>query len=525
MKKSLLKLTICLSALFLCVTSCTKNENISYDAIKDNLETKEEEVIENPSDDTTLDLIGLIAQDETLSSLSQAIIHVDFQSVLNSDDAFTVFAPTDEAIQELFDLLGDAYSSVDDFDSAIERELLSRILKFHVISGAFDSARLEAGSVSTLYEEQTFEIVADGDGFVISDASTVDANFVSVDHSATNGIVHTIDKILIPADVAAALGLSTETVDSSQRTIKELITEKEGFAFFKEALLLTGLLDALDEDGPFTVFAPSDGYFTNLFALLGEEFGSLEDFDTELELDLLREILLFHVVPGNFKSTDFTTGPLVTLSGENTLGVVEASGELVLKDATTLDINLIMTDITAQNGVLHVVDRVLIPESVIAVVERAVHAAFETVMSNEDQLKLALEFFNMARERMQLEALAEKKFTFFFPSDQAFYDLFDEIGYGTIEQFNSEEGLELLKTILAYHCVENERLKAADFTNNQILNTFQGEELGVLLDSGIYILDKTTATSKVIDIDLEVLSGVIHIVDKVLLPQEVLDAL
>lgn len=525
MKKSFLKFNTCLTFIILCMISCTKNENITYDSIKDSLETKEEEVEEEQSDDGTLDLIGLIAQDEALSSLSQAISQADFQSVLNADDTFTVFAPTNETIQELFDLLGDGYSSVEDFDSIIERELLSRILKFHVIPGAFDSARLEAGNVNTLYDEQTFEIKPDGDVFVISDASSVDANFVSVDQTATNGFVHTIDKILIPADVAEALVLSTESVDSSESTIKELITEMEGFTFLKEALALTGLLDTLGEDGPFTLFAPSDGYFTNLFAVLGKEFGSLEDFDTQVELDLLRNILLFHVVPGTFESADFATGSFVTLSGENSIGVVVDSGELILNDATSLDINLLLTDISAQNGVIHVVDRVLFPESLLDVIENTVHLAFESVISNSGQLDTALEFFNLVRDRMNLEAFAEKEFTFFFPSDQAFLELFNQIGPDRVRNLSDEEGLELLKTILSYHCVENVALKAEDFTDQQLLDTFQGEQLNVSVAQDIFILDKTGEISKVIMADQEVLNGYIHVVDKILIPEEVLSEL
>jgi uncharacterized surface protein with fasciclin (FAS1) repeats len=167
----------------------------------------------------------------------------------------------------------------------------------------------------------------------------------------------------------------------------------------------------------------------------------------------------------------------------------------------------------------------MIPQSILELVERSVHTAFETAMANSEQLNMALEFFRMVRDRMNLEALAERDFTFFFPSDQAFIALFNEIGYDTIEQFNTEEGAEILKTILAYHCVENQSLELNDFSNNQILQTFQGEILSVSLDSEVIILDKTSVPSKIIEGDIEVLQGVIHVVDKVLLPEAVLEAL
>jgi len=101
--------------------------------------------------------------------------------------------------------------------------------------------------------------------------------------------------------------------------------------------------------------------------------------------------------------------------------------------------------------------------------------------------------------------------------------LFDQIGFDQARRFNEEEGLELLKIILSYHCVENIALKAADFKNEQSLATFQGEPLNVRLNQNdIFILDKTDAPSKVTLADQAILNGYIHIVDKILLPEEVL---
>ena len=119
---------------------------------------------------------------------------------------------------------------------------------------------------------------------------------------------------------------------------------------------------------------------------------------------------------------------------------------------------------------------------------------------------------------MNLQALAELEFTFFFPSDQPFIDLAQEVGLNTIQQLYSEDGLEIVKEILAYHFIESGKIVANEFENNQVLATNQGEALGVLLDNGVFILDKTGKSAKVIYGDNEILKGVIHVVDKVLLP-------
>ncbi|WP_171037045.1 fasciclin domain-containing protein [Maribacter algarum] len=518
MKKSFLKLNICLILLSILLVSCKKNENITYDAIKDSLELNED-VEEN------LSLAELIASTNQLSLLTEALLATDLPTTLDSKYPITLFAPTNTAVMELFELLGDDYNSFEDFDSLLEQEILTRILTYHMVEGNLSSTDFVTGEMQTLYEGNTIEFIHTGDTFVISDASEIDAIPFVLDKKATDGTLHIIDKILIPQDVFEFLN-TLNPPNTVEKTIKELIEENEEFAFLKKALVLTGLLDTLGEDGPFTIFAPSNNTLTGLLSALGIEFESLDDFNTEEEIDLLRDILLYHVVPGTLESKDFRIGPLVTLSDENSISIDENEDEYVLIDATTLSSEFLTTDIPAQNGIVHVIDRVLIPESLVNQVANSVSLAFERVMENAGELNTALEFFRLVQDRMNLEVLSEKEFTFFFPSDQAFVDLFNEIGYDKIQEFNnSEQGLEIVKIILSYHCVENQTLKSEDFRNGQVLNTFQGDELGILLETDIFVIDKTAKQSKLIYEDLEVLNGFIHVIDKVLLPQEVLDSL
>lgn len=515
------KVTLALFA-GLVIFSCEKIENTTYEEVLSEVAADDEsQQEEEESNKTTGSLAQLISETEELSLLKLAVAKADLETVLEGDGSFTVFAPTNAAVEGLFNLLGSNYDSFDDFDTFVELEILSRILTYHMVEGQILSTSIAAGEIPTLYEGNSLEIIISGDSFIIGDASEVDAKPIAVDDMATNGVLHIIDKILVPQDVIQFLG-NPDPTNTDEKTIKELILETEDFTFLKEALTLTGLLDTLGEDGPFTVFAPRNDALLGLLGLLGDEFTGLEDFSGPDEIALLRDILLYHVLGENLGSNNFFEGQLNTLSGNNTLDLVGEEDDFVLVDALQLEAKFTTTDIPAKNGTIHTIDRILIPESIVSLVENTVYLAFERAMLNTGDLNTALEFFKRIQDRMNLEALAEKEFTFFFPSDQAFIDLFNQIGMDRIEEFNSQEGLELLKVILSYHCVENVALKAMDFTNGQSLDTFQGETLQIKVDQGVYVLDKTGAPSKVILSDQDILNGYIHVVDKILLPQEII---
>lgn len=501
--------------------SCERIENTTYEELKDEIAVENEKQEGEQGSVVNGSLAQLISETEELSLFHSAIVKADLNLLLEGDGPLTIFAPTNVAVEGLFNALGANYESFDDFDTFIELELLNRILTYHLVASQIRSDAVVAGDVPTLYEGNSLEMIISENSFWIGDASEVDARPLVLDGMATNGVLHVIDKILIPQDVIQFLG-NPDPINTAGKTIKELILETDEFTFLKEALTLTGLLDTLDEDGPFTLFAPQNDSLLGLLGLLGDEFTSLADFTGPEEIALLKEILQYHVLGGSLGSNNFFEGQLNTLSGDNMLRLVGEEGDFVVVDALEREAQFITTDIPAKNGVIHTIDRILIPESMISLVEDAVYLAFERAMLDTGDLNTALAFFQRIQDRMNLEALAEKEFTFFFPSDAAFVDLFNQIGIDRIEEFNSEEGLELLKVILAYHCVEDVALTETEFFDGQILDTFMGEKLGIRLGQGVYVLDKTGVPSKVVLSDQEVLNGYIHVVDKILLPEAVL---
>ena len=287
--------------------ACSNDDNGSpeVDEEIENTDTEDEESTENEEENdveegttTNGSVVDYIVGAENLTQLEEAVIAAGLVEALNAEGPFTIFAPTDEAAADLFDLLGDNYSSFADFDTFVEKQILELILSYHVVPGNYPSNELVEGSLATLVPDENIEIIASGDSFVIGDASAVDASILGVDNIANNGVVHLIDKILIPQEVQEfleSLGIDNE---GNLPTITELVGVNEDLEFLYQALELTGLLETLDSEGPFTVFAPSNETLLFVAGILGNSMEDIQSFDTEEEIDLLRNVLLYHVVAG-----------------------------------------------------------------------------------------------------------------------------------------------------------------------------------------------------------------------------------
>ena len=255
-------------------------------------------------------------------SLVAALSHAGLVSALQADGPFTVFAPTDDAFAA-------AGIDLSTFDTEEENATLSDILLYHVISGAVASSDVSDGlSVEALNgDDLSFTIT---DGIVMVNDATV----TSADVMASNGIIHVIDKVLMPpADlgdiptVAQGTGIHTSLV---------------------AAVVQAELLTTLQGDGPFTVFAPTD----DAFAAAGIDLAAL---DNEEGKATLTDILLYHVVSGAVPSSAVTDGMSAAAVNGDDLSFAVGEGVMVN------DANVVLADVPASNGVIHVIDKVLMP--------------------------------------------------------------------------------------------------------------------------------------------------------------------
>ncbi|MCI1192099.1 fasciclin domain-containing protein [Calidifontimicrobium sp. SYSU G02091] len=295
-----------------------------------------------------------IASVATASGFSALVAAADKAGLVDelSDTSanLTVFAPTDAAFDALATTLGfaDATAMV----AALDGPTLAKILSYHVLPARKTAAQLTAGDEPTLYEfEGTPATLAIGTtgGVTVTDEVLVAASVTTPDVDAGNGVIHVIDKVLVPPGVL---------------TVVQMATLNPAFSTLVAAVTTAGLdspVDGLQSAGPFTVFAPTNDAFTALLARLGISANDL------LGSPNLGNILRYHVASGAFRAADVLGLPKpasvpTLLSGSN-LTVPSNTLPLTLidDDAGSPDATIAATDVRASNGVIHVITQVLIP--------------------------------------------------------------------------------------------------------------------------------------------------------------------
>jgi len=274
---------------------------------------------------------------------------------------------------------------------------------------------------------------------------------------------------------------------TGSKNIVETAVAAGKFETLAAALKAAGLVDALQGEGPFTVFAPTD----DAFAALPD--GTVESLLKPENRGLLTSILTFHVVPGRVMAAD-----VVKLDSAQALNGQRIAIETSDAGVSVAGVDVIKTDIGCSHGVIHVADRVRMPATK-NIVETAVSAgSFST-------LAAAL------RAAGLVETLAgDGPFTVFAPTDDAFAALPD----GTVENLLKPENKDKLVAILKFHVVPG-RVYADQLSNGQHVGTAQGSEVAIALDDhGAKVND-----ARIVATDVDTTNGVIHVIDKVLLPQ------
>lgn len=270
-------------------------------------------------------IIDIAVESEDFTILVAALQEAEIVETLKGTGPFTVFAPTDAAFAALLADLGVSAEYL------LGHPQLAEILTYHVVAGKVMSTDLVDGMTPATVNGETITIDLDG-GVMINNA-----NVTAADLEAGNGVVHVIDKVLIPSDFVL------------YPTIVDIAVNNPNFSILVAALQKADLVDALLSDGPFTVFAPTNAAFEDLLEALGitaEELSAQPD---------LAKVLLFHVVSGKVMSTDLTDGLMApTLNGESV--TFDLDGGVMVNGATVT-----AADLEAGNGVIHVIDKVLVP--------------------------------------------------------------------------------------------------------------------------------------------------------------------
>lgn len=289
-------------------------------------------VIEKPKN-----IVDVAVADPNLNVLVAALQKADLVSALQADGPYTVFAPTDAAFQVLLDS-NDSWNSLDD----IPVETLKSVLLFHVISGEVKAADLSNTYVNTLStgpNDEMLSLQVEVDGAVEFNG---DSKPIATDVMASNGVIHTIDKVMLPANVVA------------------LALNNSGFTSLVAALTdnrhTTDFVSLLKEGGPYTIFAPTNDAFQALLDS-NDSWNSLAD----IPIATLEAVLKYHVFAGgNVQSDELSDDQEITMFDGNIV-TVDLSSETKLDTSSGQSVVISLTDVQGTNGVIHVVDSVLLP--------------------------------------------------------------------------------------------------------------------------------------------------------------------
>jgi uncharacterized surface protein with fasciclin (FAS1) repeats len=272
-----------------------------------------------------------------------AVVKADLAGTLSGDAQLTVFAPTNAAFDAVAAAIGLADGPA--LVEALPADALAKILTYHVVAGDNPSTALTAGTLSTLYEFEgsatTLGLSLTG-GVILTDALLTTATVTTADIDASNGVVHVIDKVLVPPGV-----LNLVQMAQLNPVFSTLVT----------AVVEADLAATLSGTGPFTVFAPTNEAFAAALVELGLTAEQL------LASPDLAAILTYHVVGGDVRAADVAAlvsgGPadVTTVQG----GTFRVGTDLVITDGRSRTATLAATDVVASNGVIHVIDAVLLP--------------------------------------------------------------------------------------------------------------------------------------------------------------------
>nr|XP_027225409.1 transforming growth factor-beta-induced protein ig-h3-like isoform X1 [Penaeus vannamei] len=409
--------------------------------------------------------VGNLAEVLTSQGFSQLVdlvVTAGLADTVSNGGPFTVFAPTNEAFQALDPELVKALLA--------DPERLKDVLLYHVVPGAVLSSDLSDGLVATTAQGGDLRVNVNGNRVTVNDVAVTQA-----DIPASNGVIHVVDQVLLPAENNAG-------------NLAEVLTA-EGFSQLVDLVVTAGLADTVSTGGPFTVFAPTN----EAFQALDPELVKALLADPER----LKDVLLYHVVPGAVLSSDLSDGLVATTAQGGDLRV-NVNGNAV----TINDVDVTRADIPASNGVIHVLNQVLLPPENLG--------NLAEVLTGEG--------FSQLVDLVVAAGLADTvsnggPFTIFAPTNEAFQALDADLVTSLVSD------PERLKKVLLYHVVSGSVL-SSDLSGSAMVPSVQGAPLKVSLEENS---DKTTVTvngAPVTRADVPASNGVVHVIDQVLLPPE-----
>ncbi|PKN54832.1 MAG: adhesion lipoprotein [Deltaproteobacteria bacterium HGW-Deltaproteobacteria-14] len=405
-------------------------------------------------------IASVVAASGDFTTLEAALEAADLTATFAGSGAFTVFAPTDAAFAAL--PAGTVESLLEDIPT------LTAILKYHVVSGQVDAATVVGLTSATTLNGADVAIEVNGAGEVILNGTV---RVTTTDIAASNGVIHVIDGVLLPPE------------EPKSNTVVDVVTGDSRFSTLATAVVAAGLDATLAGEGPFTVFAPTN----DAIAALPE--GALEALLDDQ--DALVDLLTYHVYDGALPAADVLGSAHLTMFNGALVPITSDGGPAIGGAPISV------TDLEASNGVIHVIDAVMVPPPTIAGVV-STSPDFSTLLAAVDAAGLVAALDGPG------------PFTVFAPNDAAFA----KVDSAALSSLLDDQAA--LTDVLLYHVADGvvPAAVAVTLTSAMMKN---GDAIALAYEAATQTLS-VNASSDVITTNIYARNGVIHVIDTVLFP-------
>jgi len=416
------------------------------------------------------------------------------EATLQDQTAITVFAPTNEAFANALTQFGatDLNDLVAKLGGAMN---LQTVLGFHLVPAVAFSDQLASSNTFTTLAGQQLTVNKAPGVITVIDAAGNTATVTQGDIEIENGVIHVINRVLIPS------------IELPKPNLVEAATKAGLTTLLTAVTAVDGLPSALLSAGAITVFAPTNEAFAA--ALQVFNVASLDELVIKIGgAANLEKVLGFHVVPAVAFSQDLAaTNSFTTLSGQNII-VTKTGNTVSVQDALGRTAQVVAADVAISNGVVHVINGMMLPDLMLPNVVEAANAAGLTT------LIAAVTAADLGGTLLNSPAI-----TVFAPSNAAFAAALQAFGAANLNQLVAKiGGIQNLQTILGFHVVPAVAF-ASDLAATNTFTTVAGQSLTVTKSAtGVTVTDARGNMANVTTADVAIENGVVHVIDRVLLP-------
>lgn len=421
----------------------------------------------------TLTIVEIAAGAPDYSTLVSILSLPELSDLLSAasdpDSELTVFAPNNTAFGNLLTALGK--SSVSELPISLVRE----IIEYHIVGAKVLSTQLTNGPVNTLLINE-FVTVDLTSGVKINSS-----NVIAADLEATNGVIHGIDAVLLPSFVTSALG-----------SISETFMFDNDYTILTEALRTANLLNTVSTTQGLTLFAPNNDAF------VAAGITSLDGLDAAA----LSPILLYHVLGAKVLSTQLpANGVATTLSDNQNIYLGYLTSSVLINGLTQIT----EVDIEKSNGVVHKINRTLVPPA-----PNVIDIAVALSQAENPEFTVLVSLLTSPAYSDITDAIINSDdITIFAPTDAAFNEISATIATLTEEQISD---------VLLYHAA-GARVFSTGLSDGQVVSMLNTQDITVNIGSnGVSLTDTTAVAANVVEVNIQGSNGVIHVIDKVLIP-------